>query len=435
MPTNRRRFIQVAALGIGASSCGDWAVSALNPAAEQGRGAGAGGSLPPSIQALKPMTGGIVPIADDERRARIAKAQRLMAEQKIDAVFMEGTASSFYFANMRWGQSERTFGLVIPAKGELAYVCPKFEEDRARELIKFGTDVRTWEEHESPYKLIVQIVRDRGLQNRRIGMEERVRFFIADGVRKEAAGMEIVDATPVTAGCRIYKSPAEIALMQRANDVTIAAYRAALATMTEGMTQGQLSGNIAAAFTALGFSGGASVQVGKWSALPHGSITPQAIHEGDVVMIDGGTSCEGYASDITRTTVLGKPTQRQIDVWNKEKEAQTAAFQAMKLGAPCESVDAAARKVIEAAGFGPGYKTPGLPHRTGHGIGLEGHEWTNFVKGNTTPLAPGMCFSDEPMIAIPGEFGIRLEDCVYFDQNGAHFFTKQSVAIDQPFGS
>jgi Xaa-Pro dipeptidase len=431
MPMNRRNFIQVAALGTvaGAAGCARADVSA-----EQGRGTAASGGLPPSIQALKPMTAGIVPIADDERRARITKAQRLMAEQKIDAVFMEGTASCFYFANMRWGQSERTFGVVIPAKGELAYVCPKFEEDRARELIKFGTDVRTWEEHESPYKLIVQIVRDRGLQNRRIGMEERVRFFIADGVRKEAAGMEIVDATPVTAGCRIYKSPAEIALMQRANDVTIAAYRAALATMTEGMTQGQLSGNIAAAFTALGFSGGASVQVGKWSALPHGSITPQAIHQGDVVMIDGGTSCEGYASDITRTTVLGKPTQRQTDVWNKEKEAQTAAFQAMKLGAPCESVDAAARKVIEAAGFGPGYKTPGLPHRTGHGIGLEGHEWTNFVKGNTTPLAPGMCFSDEPMIAIPGEFGIRLEDCVYFDQNGAHFFTKQSIAIDQPFG-
>lgn len=430
MPINRRDFIHIAALGTGAAAVGASGCERTQVAAGQSRESG-----PPSIQALKPMTAGIVPIADAERRARIAKAQRLMAEQKIDAVFMEGTASCFYFANMRWGQSERTFGVVIPAQGDLAYVCPKFEEERARELIKFGNDVRTWEEHESPYKLIVQIVRDRGLQHRRIGMEERVRFFIADGVRREAAGMEIVDATPVTAGCRIYKSSAEIALMQRANDVTIEAYRAALATMREGMTQGDLSANIATAFRALGFTGVASVQVGKWSALPHGSITPQTIHEGDIVMIDGGTSCEGYASDITRTTVLGKPTPRQIEVWNKEKEAQTAAFQAMKLGAPCESVDAAARKVIEAAGFGPGYKTPGLPHRTGHGIGLEGHEWTNFVKGNTTPLGPGMCFSDEPMIAIPGEFGIRLEDCVYFDQNGAHFFTKQSIAIDQPFGS
>jgi Xaa-Pro dipeptidase len=357
-----------------------------------------------------------------------------MAEQKIDAIFMEGTASCFYFANMRWGQSERTFGVVIPAKGELAYVCPKFEEDRARELIKFGNDVRTWEEHESPYALIAGIVKDRGVQHHRIGMEERVRFFIADGVRKAAAGFDVVDATPVTAGCRIYKSKAEIALMQRANDATIAAYRAAFTTMKAGMTQGELSANISAAFAALGFSGSASVQVGKWSALPHGSITPQKIQDGDVVMVDGGTSCEGYASDITRTTVFGKATPRQIEVWNKEKEAQSAAFAAMTLGAPCESVDAAARKVIEAAGFGPGYKVPGLPHRTGHGIGLEGHEWTNFTKGNMTPLAPGMCFSDEPMIAIPGEFGIRLEDCVYFDEAGAHFFTKQSIAIDQPFG-
>ncbi len=351
---NRRNFLQGAALGAGAAAFG----CTRSDVSAQPQGAG---SAPPSIQALKPMTAGIVPIADDERRARVAKAQRLMAEQKIDAVFMEGTASSFYFANMRWGQSERTFGLVIPAKGDLAYVCPKFEEERARELIKFGNDVRTWEEHESPYRLIVQIVRDRGVQHRRIGMEERVRFFIADGVRKEAAGMEIVDATPVTAGCRIYKSPAEIALMQRANDATIEAYRAALATLKAGMTQGELSGNIAAAFRALGFTGSASVQVGKWSALPHGSITPQTIREGDVVMIDGGTSCEGYASDITRTTVLGKPTARQIEVWNKEKEAQTAAFQAMKLGATCESVDAAARKVIEAAGFGPGTRRRACP--------------------------------------------------------------------------
>jgi len=423
---NRRQFLGSAALGAGVAvvGCGPAPEAAESPASD----------TPQAIRDLKPMRDGIAPISADERKARIAKAQQLMGEQKIDAIFMEGTASSFYFADLRWGQSERTFGLVIPAKGEIAYVCPKFEEDRARELIKFGSEVRTWEEDESPYKLIAGIVRDRGVTHRRIGMEERVRFFIADGVRKEASGFEIVDATPVTAGCRIYKSKAEIALMQRANDATIEAYRAAFTTMKAGMTQGDLSANIAAAFRALGFTGSASVQVGKWSALPHGSITPQKIQEGDVVMVDGGTSCEGYASDITRTTVFGKATPRQIDVWNKEKEAQSAAFAAMKLGAPCESVDAAARAVIVAAGFGPGYKVPGLPHRTGHGIGLEGHEWTNFVKGNKTPLAPGMCFSDEPMIAIPGEFGIRLEDCVYFDENGAHFFTKQSIAIDKPFG-
>ena len=428
MSLNRRQFLEVAALGAGAAAVG-CAESGSSPSA-----APAAGALPAALEALRPMTDGIVPISVAERHARIAKAQRLMAERKIDAVFMEGTASCFYFAAMRWGQSERTFGLVIPAKGDVAYVCPKFEEDRALELITFGKDVRCWEEDDSPYPVIVQIVKDRGLTHRRIGMEERVRFFIADGVRKAANGCEIVDATPVTAGCRIYKTAAEIALMQRANDATIAAYKAAFTTMHDGMSQDELSANIAAAFRKLGFTGGASVQVGKWSALPHGSITPQKLREGDVVMVDGGTSCEGYASDITRTTVFGKASQRQIDVWNKEKDAQTAAFNAMKLGAPAESVDAAARRVIEAAGFGPGYRVPGLPHRTGHGIGLEGHEWTNFVKGNTTPLAPGMCFSDEPMIAIPGEFGIRLEDCVYFDEKGAHFFTTPSIAIDRPFG-
>jgi len=425
---NRRQFLQTTALGAGAAavgcagSPGESAAASTQPA------------VPAAIAALQPMTAGIVPISVDERHARIAKAQKLMAEQKIDAIFLEGTASCFYYAAMRWGQSERTFGVVIPAKGELAYVCPKFEEERALELIKFGKDVRTWEEDESPYALIAQIVKDRGITHRRIGMEERVRFFIADGVRKAAPGMELVDATPVTAGCRMFKTPAEIALMQRANDATIAAYKAAFTTMRDGMTQGELAANISAAFQKLGFSGGASVQVGKWSALPHGSITPQKLREGEVVMVDGGTSCEGYASDITRTTVVGKPTPRQTEVWNKEKDAQTAAFAAMTLGATCESVDAAARKVLEAAGYGLGYKVPGTPHRTGHGIGLEGHEWTNFVKGNKALLAPGMCFSDEPTIAIPGEFGIRLEDCVYFDDKGAHFFTKQSIAIDQPFG-
>ena len=392
--------------------------------------------LPASINKLKPMIDGIVPISVQERKQRIAKAQELMAREKLDAIFMEGTTTCFYFTGMRWGQSERTFGVVIPAKGELAYVCPKFEDDRAKELINttFGSELRCWEEHESPYQLILNIVKDRGVTHRRIGMEERVRFFIADGVKKVATGFEVVDATPVTAGCRMYKTNAEIALMQKANDVTIEAYKAAFATIVPGMSQATFAANISSAFRKLGYTGGASVQVGKYSALPHGSITPQTIKEGDIVMVDGGTSCEGYASDITRTIIVGKPTQRQVDIWNLEKKAQDAAFAAMKIGAPCEAVDAAARKVIEDAGFGKNYGLPGLPHRTGHGIGLEGHEWTNFVKGNTTKIAPGMCFSDEPTISIPGEFGIRLEDCVYIGNDGPHFFTKQSISIEQPFG-
>jgi Xaa-Pro dipeptidase len=433
MRINRRKFIGTAAVSGSAMALASCGGDKLAPGEKV---VSADSATHPAIAALTPMTAGIAPITVDERKARIAKAQKLMAEQKIDAIFMEGTASMFYFVDMRWGQSERTFGVVIPAKGDVAYVCPRFEEDRAMELLKkdYGAEVRTWEEHESPYAVIAGIVKDRGVTHHRIGMEERVRFFIADGVRKASAGSEVVDATPVTAGCRMYKTTSEIALMQRANDVTIAAYQAAFQTMKAGMSQGELSANIAAAFTKLGFSGGASVQVGKWSALPHGSITPQKLEEGQIVMVDGGGSCEGYASDITRTVVLGKATQRQTDVWNQEKELQSMAFAAMKLGAPCGTVDDAVRAGLVKFGYGPDYKLPGTPHRTGHGIGLEGHEWTNFTKGNMTPMAAGMCFSNEPTISIPGEFGIRLEDCVYFDDNGPHFFTKQSVAIDQPFG-
>lgn len=420
---SRRNFLGAASLTSGALAFSSFNATSAN-------------DLPSSIERLQPMTDGIVPISIEERKQRIAKAQQLMAEQKIDAIFMEGTVSCFYFTGMRWGQSERTFGLVIPAKGAIAYVCPKFEDDRAKELINtaFGDELRCWEEHESPYELILGIVKDRGVKHRRIGMEERVRFFIADGVRKSASGFEIVDATPITAGCRMYKTAAEIALMQRASDVTIEAYKAAFATIQPGMSQSAFSANLSAAFRKLGFSGGASVQVGKYSALPHGSITPQTIREGDVVMVDGGTSCEGYASDITRTIVVGKPTRKMVEVWNLEKRAQDAAFAAAKIGATCDSVDAAARKVIEEAGFMKNYGLPGLPHRTGHGIGLEGHEWTNFVKGNMTKLAPGMCFSDEPTISIPGEFGIRLEDCLYMTESGPQFFSKQSISIEQPFG-
>ncbi len=391
-------------------------------------------AVPASIRALKPMTGDVVPITDAERLARIDKARRLMADNGIGAVVLEPGSSMFYFAGVEWWPSERTFALVLPAKGEPAWVTPKFEEARARELIRFGKDVRTWEEDESPYRAIAGILADRGVASGRVAVEERVRFFVFDGIRKEAPGLTFVSADPVTAGCRMYKSPAEIALMQKANDITLAAYRAAFVEMREGMTQYEFQRNVEAAFQNLGAPGGsAGIQLGLWSAFPHGSITPQKIKPGDVVLCDGGCKVEGYCSDITRTTVFGKPSDRQRFVWDLEKKAQTAAFEAARIGATCETVDAAARKVITDAGFGPDYKVPGLPHRTGHGIGLDGHEWTNFVRGNKTKIAPGMCFSDEPMIAIYGEFGIRLEDCLHITESGPQFFTPQSPGIDQPF--
>ena len=428
MPISRRRFVQTSALAATAAY-------AAPISAQRGAPPAVSTPVPEAIRALKPFPGKADPITEKERWARIDKARKLMADNDIGAIVLETGTSMSYFANVRWGLSERPFLLVIPQKGELAYVCPGFEEERAREITTFTKDVRVWQEDEDWGATVLGILKDRGVSTAKIGVEERVRFFIADGIAKAAPASKVVLATPITAGCRMYKSPTEIALMQRANDITIAAFRAALATLRDGMTQVELGRNIRAAFDALGGPGGSAlIGFGKFSAFPHGSITPQAIRDGDIVLIDGGCTIEGYQSDITRTTVFGKPTPRQVEVWNLEKKAQTAAFNAAKVGATCESVDAAARKVITDAGFGPDYKVPGLPHRTGHGIGMDGHEWTNFVRGNKTPLAPGMCFSDEPMIAIYGEFGIRLEDCLYITEGGPKFFTPQSVAIDQPFG-
>jgi Xaa-Pro dipeptidase len=426
MRVSRRTFVQSSAAA---------AVAAGTPAfAQRGRDA-AGGAVPAPIAALRPFPGRAVPIADDERRARVEKARRLMTDAGLGAIVLEPGTSMTYFVDVRWGLSERPFLLVISAKGELAYVAPGFEEARAREITRFTDDVRVWQEDEDWGAVVAAILRDRGVAAAKVGLEERVRFFIAEGLRAASPTTTFVLATPVTAGCRMIKSPAEIALMQRANDITIAAYRAAFATMAPGMSQFDFQRNIRSAFERLGAPGGsAGVQLGEYTAFPHGSITPQSLKEGDVVLVDGGCSIEGYQSDITRTTVFGKPSPRQTEVWNLELEAQNAAFKAAQVGAPCEAVDAAARAVITKAGFGPGYKVPGLPHRTGHGIGMDGHEWTNFVRGNRTPLAPGMCFSDEPMIAIYGEFGTRLEDCLYITESGPKFFTKQSIAIDKPFG-
>ena len=427
MRVSRRTFVQTSTAAAAAA-----ALLPSNTVSAQGR-RGAGNPIPASILSLQPLPNPAPPIADDERRARIAKAQRLMTEQGLGAIVLEGGTSMSYFVNVRSGLSERPFLVVMPAKGEVAYIAPGFEEQRAREVIRFSTDVRVWQEDEDPLSLVAGILRDRGVAAAKIGVEERVRFFIADALARALPAAQVVLATPVTAGCRMYKSPAEIANMQHANDITIAGFKAGLATLREAMTQGELAGNVAAAFRQLGANGGVSVSFGEYTAFPHGSIEPQRLKAGDFVQIDNGVSWNGYQADITRTVVFGKPTARQTEVWNLEKKAQAAAFAAARIGATCESVDAAARKVITDAGFGPGYKVPGLPHRTGHGIGMDGHEWTNFVKGNLTRLAPGMCFSDEPMIAIYGEFGVRLEDCLYLTPEGPRFFTQPSPAIDRPF--
>jgi len=382
---------------------------------------------------LRPMTDGIAPITVEERQARVARARRLMADAHLDAIFLEAGSSLFYFTGVRWGRSERMTAAVLPARGEIAYVCPAFEEPRLREQLVVGDDVRVWQEHEDPCRLVAGILRDRGVAAGRVGIEETVRFFLFDGIRREAPHLALASADPVTVGCRAQKSPAEIALMQRASDITAEAYKATLRRLEEGMSKEAFSALAAAAHKALGVRGGIGVQFGQATAFPHGSREPAALKEGDVVLMDGGCTVEGYHSDISRTIVFGTPTQRQRDVWELEKLAQAAAFDAAQLGAPCEAVDAAARKVITDAGFGPDYDVPGLPHRTGHGIGLDVHEWHHIVRGNTTPLAVGMCFSNEPMIAIYGEFGVRLEDCIYIAEDGPRFFTEPSPSIEQPF--
>ncbi|MBY0506661.1 MAG: Xaa-Pro peptidase family protein [Bryobacteraceae bacterium] len=387
--------------------------------------------VPAEIRQLKPMTAGVVPIADAERQGRLDKARRLMREQKVGAIFLEAGSSLYYFTGVRWTPSERLFGLVIPAQGELGWLVAAQDEKRASEVLRAGQDVRVWSD--DPFPRLAQLLKDRGVAAGTLGMDERARFFVFDGIRRAVPGLEFTNADGVTAGCRMQKSAAELALMQRASDVTIAAYKAGLATLREGMPQNELQSNIHAAYRALGYPGYVSVMYGQYTAFPHGSITPQKLKLGDFVMIDDGCTVEGYQSDITRTVIFGKPTDRQRKVWALERKAQDAALAAARPGAPCEAVDLAARKVIEAGGFGPGYKTPGLPHRTGHGIGLDGHEWTYLVKGSKTPLAKGMCFSDEPMIAIYGEFGVRLEDCFYMTDDGPRLFSKQSPAIDQPF--
>ena len=428
MCTDRRDFLRLSAGIAGATLFGSSLAYAHTELLEPQQG-----SQPEAVRRLRRMTDNVVPITMEERQSRIDKAQKMMREQHVDAIYIEPGSSMFYYTGMRWGTSERMLAMVLPARGEIAWVCPKFEEERARELIRMGTDIRTWEEDESPYQRVAQILKDRGVRTGTVGIEERVRFFLYDGIRLAAPAVKYVSATPITAGGRMFKSPAEISLMQLANDITIAAYKATRDSMTEGMTQGEFAGICAAAFRQLGTSGGIFVSFGKYTAFPHGSSTPQKLREGDVVLMDGGCSIDGYQSDITRTFVFGKASDRQRQIWDLERKSQDAGFAAAKVGAPCEAVDAAARKVITDAGFGPDYKVPGLPHRTGHGIGLDGHEWTNFVRGNKTPIQPGMCFSDEPTVVIYGEFGIRLEDCLYITPDGPKFFTKQSASIDEPF--
>jgi Xaa-Pro dipeptidase len=383
------------------------------------------------------------PITSEERRTRIEQARRLMAQHKIDAVILSGGTSLVYFTNIRWGGGERLFACAIPVKGEPFFVCPSFEEERAREQIALGpfgggrADVRTWNEDESPYALVANGLKERGAATGTIGIEETMKFVWSDSIRAAGPQMTVVSATPITAGCRMIKDAHELELMRIASAATLKVYEAVYHALQPGMSQGDVSRLIDAGYRQVGFPGEASVQVGEYTALPHGSITPQTIREGTIIMIDDGCTVEGYQSDITRTVVLGKPTAKMRDVFDIVKRAQTAALRAARPGVPLESLDAAARQVVVDAGYGPGFKY--FSHRLGHGMGMDGHEWPYLVRNNMfgwdTALTarPGMVFSDEPGIYIRGEFGVRLEDDLYITEDGAKLFTPQSEALEQPF--
>ncbi len=393
------------------------------------RGQASLGAYAPSgpEDALPSLRSRVQPLPPEEYLARQEKARRLMAAARLDAILLMGGSSLSYFTGVQWGRSERVFAAVLPRRGEPAYACPAFERQRAEEQIRFGKDLRTWEEHESPYRLLWKILRDRKAS--RLGIEETNPYFVSDGLGREAPAIARGPAGPVTAGCRMVKSPREIGLMELAAEATHKSIASAFRQLRDGLTPRQLSDIVASAHTRQGARHlFASVGFGPASAFPHGSTKPQQLKQGDIVLVDAGCAIEGYQSDITRTTVFGRPSDKQRRVWDSVKKAQSAALEAARPGVTAESLDAAARRVIEDDGWGPGYKF--FTHRLGHGIGLDGHEWPYLVRGNKLALQPGMTFSDEPGVYIYGEFGVRLEDVMQITETGARLLTLQAQTIE-----
>jgi Xaa-Pro dipeptidase len=394
-------------------------------------------ALPAPIAALKDRRQEAVPISSAEREARVARARELMAKTGLNAICMTGGTTLRYFTGVHWWPSERLMALVLPATGLPFAVCPAFEEDRLHEQFSLvpsfaATHLLTWQEDESPYDRLAAGMRDRSLATGTIGIEEMTPFVFAQEIGRALPQATTASATPVTAGCRSIKSPAELKVMQLANNVTLQVYEAAWRAGGPGMTTHEFSDLVATAYDRVGFPGEASCETGEYSALPHGSIAPQTIREGAMVLIDDGCTVEGYQSDITRSFVYGKPSDKMRKCFDIVHRAQAAALAAAEPGTPCGAVDAAARKVIEDAGFGPGYTY--FPHRVGHGIGMDMHEWPYLVRGNPLPLAAGMTFSDEPGIYLHGEFGLRLEDDMHLTEDGARLFTGPSSSLEQPFG-
>lgn len=374
-------------------------------------------------------------ITSSERLERIKKAQQLMQQHNISALILEPGPAMDYFSGIQWWRSERVTALVIPREGDIAIVCPFFEEPSIRESLSIGKDIRVWQEHESPFLNIQQILSDRGITKGSIGFEQSVRYFVLRGVMTLMPMMKDVSADPVTRGCRMIKSQHELSLMHKANEITLTAYADVYSKLQIGMNSADVNSLMQSAQSALGGKNIWNMAlINQASAFPHGSKQNELINEGSIVLMDCGCSVQGYQSDISRTFVVGQPSKKQQDIWNNVRKGQQIAFEKAQIGTEAGLVDDAVRAYYQTLGFGPDYKLPGLSHRTGHGIGMKGHEGINFVHGEKEKLQVGMCFSNEPGIYIPGEFGVRLEDCLYMTEQGPQWFTMPPNSLDEPIG-
>jgi Xaa-Pro dipeptidase len=393
-----------------------------------------------ALAALTDMTAGVPTIEPAEYQQRIARACQLMQQHRVDAVLLNAGTNLSYFTGLNWYASERLVCALLLATGEILYVLPAFEIGTIKPLIKITGPLHGWQEHENPYQLCVQLIQQQlNKTTLQVAIDESAAFFIADGIKKALAGDgDIVNAQPISAGCRMQKSATEIAIMQRAMDMTLQVHQATASILYPGITTAEVTEFIDQAHRKVGAKQGSYfciVLFGTDTAFPHGVDKPKALENNEMVLIDTGCKLNGYLSDITRSYIFGEATEKQRQVWQHEKSAQIVAFNAAKIGVAGQEVDRAARNYLTQQGYGPDYNLPGLPHRTGHGIGMDIHEWPYLVEGNSLPLATGMCFSNEPMLVLPGEFGIRLEDHFYMTESGPRWFTQPSHAIDAPFGN
>ncbi len=399
---------------------------------------GIGGSTAAEeLAKISPWTTGITPIQKEEFAERLKKATALLKQSGAAAMYLHAGTNLYYFTGMHWHPSERMVGALLFSDGQLEYIAPSFEKGTLLDFMVLEGTVHCWEEHESPYQLFIQLLGQHNFVSGTVLLDETTPFFVSNGLQLEGAAYTFKDAKPVTAGCRMYKSDNELAIIQRAMDITLAVQQAAARILRIGISTAEVVAFIDAAHKKYGIPSGSYfciVLFGKDSSFPHGVKSPKTLEENEVVLIDTGCQLHDYISDITRTYVFGTPNEAQRRIWQIEKQTQQAAFDAAQLGAPCSNIDKAARSVLEAHQLGPEYQLPGLPHRTGHGIGLDIHEWPYIVRNDQTPLAAGMCFSNEPMICVPNEFGIRHEDHIYMTETGPKWFTEPMYSIENPFG-